>query len=922
MATSKLLSASTRVALSAYLHDLGKFAERAAIEEAQQKDKEGNTAKAIHVQEYCPHFNNRPSHIHAAYTAIAMDVIEESLPDIKAGDCQPFDSWQNRSALKDGDSMINAAARHHRPETFLQWIIATADRLASGFERNEFDDYNRAEEGGKKKNYKQTRQFVLFENIDLSDRQQSQDSYRYPLKALSPNSIFPDLAEKVEPDNDKQATNEYQQLWQQFLGALKKEDGSSSIPKKHRLSLPLWFDHFDTLWQTFTHCIPSATAGRLNGKFIAIPADVSLYDHSRTTAALATALWRFHDELNRTSAESILELREKDAKSSNPEQKFLLVQGDMFGIQNFIFTNGGNTQKYAAKLLRGRSLYVSLLAECAALKILDALSLPPCSQVTNAAGKFLIVAPNTEATQTALEKIKKELDQWFLTHSQGRAGIGLAIEPASSQDFAHGKKEKSPFRALMQRLFESLERAKLQRLNLCGVAPTIFTDFLDRFDKKLGVCELDGLSPAIEKNIDNILVGQLSKDQMNIGKWLANRQMNRILISRNVLEKQNNHLHTPIFGLHVTFTETEEISGKFGSLAEQGELIRAWDISLPSSDPDQSLWNGYARRNINSYAPVFDKTDDLISEKYKQWESELDKGDFKGFTLKTLNHIACENRTMPNPDKPNEWEGVAALNALKGDVDNLGHIFQQGMEQPSFARMSALSRQMNNFFAVYLPYFCQKHYRDTYTVFAGGDDFYMIGPWRSQTKLAVAMRKEFSRYVANNPDIHFSAGFHMSKPGVPIRYLGEAVEKALDLSKEYETPTQNKNAVTCYGQTMTWDDFENVLEESEMLRDLRNDYHLSTALIYSLLKLSEKAGAEKSKHAKPEDSLWRSQISYRVARFIGDNLKRKKDESIEAFQLRHTRSVNEVRVKLTKAIEYYRMGYHVALFDHLYQYRD
>ena len=40
------------------------------------------------------------------------------------------------------DSLINAAAAHHKPDTFLQWVVATADRVASGFEREEFDQYN------------------------------------------------------------------------------------------------------------------------------------------------------------------------------------------------------------------------------------------------------------------------------------------------------------------------------------------------------------------------------------------------------------------------------------------------------------------------------------------------------------------------------------------------------------------------------------------------------------------------------------------------------------------------------------------------------------------------------------------------------------------------------------------------------------
>ena len=97
--------------------------------------------------------------------------------------------------------------------------------------------------------------------------------------------------------------------------------------------------------------------------------------------------------------------------------------------------------------------------------------------------------------------------------------------------------------------------------------------------------------------------------------------------------------------------------------------------------------------------------------------------------------------------------------------------------------MAALSRQMNAFFAIYLPWLCRTRYPNAYTVFAGGDDFFLIGPWQSQMDLARDLRAEFARYVADNPGIHFSAGLSMTKPGLPVRHLAELGEQALDAAK-------------------------------------------------------------------------------------------------------------------------------------------
>ena len=204
-------------------------------------------------------------------------------PDLIQGDASPFASRQGKTEIT--DSLINSSAMHHKPQTFLQWIIATADRVASGFEREEFERYNQGEDKTETgRNHYQARQLTLFEQIRLDEKAGEPVSpanlhWRYPLKALSPESLFPVKRLGYEPEENAPAQAEYRALWEAFLEQL------AAIPRSHRQQWPLWLDHFDTAWQTFTHAIPSATA-------FGVKPDVSLYDHSKTTAALATALWR------------------------------------------------------------------------------------------------------------------------------------------------------------------------------------------------------------------------------------------------------------------------------------------------------------------------------------------------------------------------------------------------------------------------------------------------------------------------------------------------------------------------------------------------------------------------------------------------------------------------------------------------------
>ncbi len=897
--------AASRMAFAAYMHDLGKLAERARID-VKQSDID------THKQEYCPNFKGRWTHVHAAYTALAIDKLQDYLPTLKGVDFAPFANALSRDA---DNSLINAAARHHKPETFLQWIIATADRVASGFEREAFDKYNEAEDKTETgHNHYQARQLSLLEQVQKGAKKPSELKYRLPLKALTPNSLFPQLREQCEGKDDKKAQAEYLALWN---GLLKDVD---KIPPSHRQQWALWLDHFDSLWQIYTHVIPAATAGNTKP-------EVSLYDHSRTTAALAVGLWRYHDEHKKIDNEATTQLKHR---LDWDEKKLLLVQGDFFGIQNFIFASGGESGKQAAKLLRGRSFYVSLLAECAALKILDALELPPTSLVQNAAGKFLIVAANTEDTLNKLQKVQEDINDWFLKYTYGQSSLGLAWLPASCNDFLNREKDDNGkpttgFKQLLNTLFEQLERTKLSAFNLCdsNATSSVFSQYLDSFNNELGICKLNNYAPATHQSKDSIAISALAADQITAGYCLADDKSQRLVISHNNLGQSSRALLLPIFGYHLRFTGDENSTGKFGADAANGNIRRLLDISLPESMDDIN-WHGYAKRAINSYVPIFTQQDKTISDRYPQTKDyKFDVGD-----IKTFNHLAHENKILHDNGK---WLGIAALGILKGDVDNLGSIFQHGQDKPSFAKTAALSRQLNAFFAIYLPSLCKKDFANVYTVFAGGDDFFLIGPWYDLIKLSQKMRDEFSRYCANNEKLHFSAGLMLTKAGVPISHLAEQAEESLEQAKyglgieemnlfalakqnnKDEKQASPKNHIHCLGQTFSWNEFSYISQACNKLKDWQDDYKLSTGFLYALLQWSDMV-AEEKKH--PEKAIWRSQVHYRVFRHLGSQSEYKNNRQLLAVKSQ------TFSTEIGRMISILQQGYRVAVTTHLYRYRD
>ncbi|MBN1292943.1 MAG: type III-A CRISPR-associated protein Cas10/Csm1, partial [Candidatus Latescibacteria bacterium] len=312
-----------KIAIAGFMHDIGKFADKDVWNVSEQFIL-GN------ADLYQPHYKENYTHRHAVLTAAFIDHIEKLLP-----------LELNKANWGMADTFIKLAAGHHKPETPIQWIIAMADRIGSGWDRTSFDkEYNRAVAW---QDYKKTQLLPIFENLMRDDGTSGNYSYCYPLKEISPTNIFPALQNEIRHSDNESAIAEYKHLFDEFVYALER-----LLHKDENIEL--WFEHFGSLMMVFTSAIPAARAGNV------IP-DVSLYDHSKITAALAVALYLYHCDKGGMTIDAIKDYGAK---------KFLLISGDFYGIQSFIFSESGEAGKSRAKILRGRSFAVSLFSELAA----------------------------------------------------------------------------------------------------------------------------------------------------------------------------------------------------------------------------------------------------------------------------------------------------------------------------------------------------------------------------------------------------------------------------------------------------------------------------------------------------------------------------------------------------------------------------
>ncbi|MBN2107101.1 MAG: type III-A CRISPR-associated protein Cas10/Csm1 [Deltaproteobacteria bacterium] len=826
--------------MAGMLHDIGKFAER------------GNmpvTPKYINdnADLYQPFYNNRHSHKHAVYTAAFIEQNIKLLP-------QEF----NAHAWGLSDSFINLAAGHHKPETPIQWIVAVADRVSSGFDRDEFESYNK---GIDFRDYKKTRLLPIIEGVSFEKKSEKEtlDSYhyRYPLKAISPASIFPEKKSEIERAD---AEKEYEELFSNFIDALQNLE--------HRKHVLLWFEHFDSLFCACASHIPAATVGNV------IP-DVSLYDHCRATGALAAALYLFHDHTKTLTTEKV---------KNYDDKKFLILTGDFYGIQDFIFSEGSETGKASAKLLRGRSFAVSLISELAADLMCRKMGLPGCCIILNAAGKFTIIAPNTSEAQQNIAAAEQQVNQWLYKRFFGQCALGISWVEASCDDLVSGK-----FGTLWERLAASVERKKYARFSLDDFGGAVH-GYLDEFNNTLKspLCPFCSKRPSAPMAENDPLLGEavsacpVCRDHIYLGTRLV--KTTRIAIGHRDAPFEQDCLLDPIFDFYQV---SLDVSGKLLQLADTDQLYKYWDIAIPN---EQKGSVSLATKYINGYVPVYTDRDGtnesldrlLAGKKSEKLKDELFDMIRDGWP-KTFLHLAKQSLNQ-SPD--GKFCGIEALGILKADVDNLGRIFGCGLSRMSLSRLATLSRQMNNFFTLYLPHLLSndKRFQDIYTVFAGGDDLFLIGPWNHIIDFADFFNEAFGRYASGNRQVTLSAGISVNKPNEPVSSLAERSEQALHKAK-----TSGRNAITLFAEPVPWHVFKELQAVQSTMQSWLDTEVINKAMLYRFNDFTRLAGEEKSFLAKPgfiEDSdwtclKWRSMFKYSIVRNVGKKLKG--DEKLAAI---------------------------------------
>lgn len=803
------------VYLAALLHDIGKFYQRADIGFSERKFEENIKTMVDYI---CPQKENGLfGYLHSVWTLQFLEEVVSKLQQIPGFKDNLYD-------VNNPDSIFQLAAYHHKPATELQALISFADWWSAGIDRRvsnlekEEGELNGINWG--KQRYKQIPLYSVFNKINNGNFQ-----YAFGLKPLSidEKDFFPSNVKEVADGNSQK---KYAELWKSF----KEEFDKLPTDSFDGFAESLMF-----LLKKYTWCIPSNTTDMAN---------VSLFDHLKTTAAFADSLYVYKQEKpdDFVFADNHLTLKEG-------VKPVILLGGDLSGIQKFIYNIAS---RKAAVSLKGRSFYLQLLIDSIIQRIISHPDIEAtlAHVVYSSGGKFYMILPNTTKVLKAIDELKNDIEADIWKQHNGQLIVNIDYVP-----FAYNVKYKGldfddktnqAIGELWRTLADKLAFQKNQKFKsvLLNEYENLFNpQDIDEEAKVCAVTGIEGNCVAIE-NGEETYVLPIVKEQAELGKTLKDADYILTHKSNNENKYVRNRVKCDILcsGVHNYLFDQLELTDDDADFRK----ITSADVCRVKMINNTNFLSAQLKGNKCSYGFQFYGGN-------KQAKSS--NGDNKTFE---------------------ELAKDSYLGILRMDVDNLGSIFIQGLpdEDKSFAAYSTLSFMLDYFFSGFLNTIREnENFKDDVNIlYSGGDDVFAVGKWDKLIEFAEAIRENFRKFVGRD-DISISGGIVIVDDKFPIAKAAEMAGEAEDAAKKYKDSA--KNAFNMFGESVAWseEEYGYVKSYKQQFVSLINGFGLSKGILHKIMTYAEivkenkQIKEDKDEKRKPNLSyLWHT--AYYLTRFM------------------------------------------------------
>lgn len=451
--------------------------------------------------------------------------------------------------------------------------------------------------------------------------------------------------------------------------------------------------------------------------------------------------------------------------SSDEAQPYLLLAADFSGIQNYIFSAARTSIKGVSKRLRARSFLVDTMIQALSYEICDEIQIPYTNTLMLTGGKFYLLLPNNGEITEKLKALKRRVERELFRRFQGEISINLAW-------VAFGDEGLIDYSATVTELSQRLRREKSRGFHSVLTEGDVWEE-----EPFVLIHDLAGKQgcPSCGKRL--MKAGHEICPECRMQEELGGE-----LTGAKYLWFSRDGGEYPLW---------ENCYLSFSQNRAKGKLIRVeqlnnWDI------PASMMHLPFGVRLMASHLPK------------------------KGGEPLTFSDIGELSK------------GSKRLAVLKADVDNLGYLFADGMRSKTrhygtISRVSTLSRLLEMFFSGYISYLLETEYTQVYSVFSGGDDLFLIGPWDVMAGMALRIQREFKRFSGGNPCVTLSAAILIADPKTNIALLAEQSEEELKRVKNSAPAAlypdkSGRNGVSFFGDIFSWEDFAAQLDNVERLR--------------------------------------------------------------------------------------------------------
>ncbi|MEO0025994.1 MAG: type III-A CRISPR-associated protein Cas10/Csm1 [candidate division WOR-3 bacterium] len=652
------------------------------------------------------------------------------------------------------------AARHHLRDVktarnpALTMIVTLADWLSSG-ERISLEE---GEEG--------TPSALALISV-FSTLYHSEEYTRFPLSELPEDG-------KIEPSASYEpGWADYQRLWHCFT----QEAGSLK-----GLGFDALVNRLLALLEKYTMFIPAAAYRSL--------ADISLFHHLKLSAAIAACIYR--TGLEPGEVEGLIEALKSEQVSGTGEVA-ALVGGDLSGIQEFIYNLRAEG---ALKSLRGRSLYLQLVSEAVAGRILDLFQLPRTNLLYCGGGHFYLLVPVVDNLAEKIAGVAREVDQVLLAVHQGRLSVTVAVERVRAEEFRLERFGRV-WEGLHRQLAE-MKRRRFHRLIESG-----------EWQKVLGPVGVGGEAPGCAICGEELTRGEQEVCSLCDSFIQLGRQLHQ---AKYLIEKP-----------------------------------------VAAHPLDRRDWNAVLAALGRSYSFVTDIRSGTEEQVSILNSTELPAGD-GGFRFIATHVPQAEGKTAELKDIAGKADGVKRWGVLRMDVDRLGETFRKGLgETASVSRLAMLSYLLSYFFSARVQALAQEDkFRDSiYLAYSGGDDLFVIGAWSQLPQFARRIYEEFQRFTSGR--LTLSAGIFVAPAEKFPVY--EAAQRAGDA--EDQAKMMGRNALVFLDAFVSWNDYPDVRDITCQLVELLGDGYQVPRALLSILNSSWVLERQSAQGEVPVFPVWR-----------------------------------------------------------------